>query len=137
MDVYAAEDTVIKPGETVLVSTGLKVAIPNGFEIQVRPRSGISLRTRLRVTNSPGTIDSGYRNEISIIMSNISPVKSSENIRTLEKGNGGDGTYQIYKGDRIAQFVLSRVPAIDFEETQDIEKIGKNRGGGFGSTGHK
>lgn len=137
MDVYAAEDTVIKPGETKLVPTGLKVAIPVGFEIQVRPRSGISLRTKLRLSNSPGTIDSGYRDEICIIMSNVSPKESTETIRTLEKSNGGEGTYHINCGDRLAQFVLARVPVIDFIETDDVESIGINRGGGFGSTGHK
>jgi dUTP pyrophosphatase len=137
MDVYAAEDVTILPGETVIVPTGLKVAIPIGFEIQVRPRSGISFRTKLRLSNSPGTIDSGYRDEIGVIMSNVSPMKSSGVERTLDKGKGGEGTYKIHKGDRIAQFILARVPVIEFEETDDVAGIGNNRGGGFGSTGHK
>ena len=72
MDIYAVEDLVIKPGKTVLVRTGLKVAIPRGYEIQIRPRSGLSLKTPLRVANSPGTIDAGFRDEVCIIMSNIS-----------------------------------------------------------------
>ena len=137
MDVYAAENTIIEPGATVLVPTGLKVAIPEGFEIQVRPRSGISYRTKLRLSNSPGTIDSGYRDEIGIIMSNVSRLETAGEKKTLEKGNGGEGTYEIYRGDRIAQFVLARVPIIEFEETGDVADIGNNRGGGFGSTGHK
>lgn len=137
MDIYAAEECMIKPGETVLVPTGLKVAIPDGFEIQVRPRSGISLRTKLRLSNSPGTIDSGYRDEIRIIVSNSSDPASSDTIRTLEKNNGGDGTYRISRGDRIAQMVLARVPMIDFIETDSVVQIGADRGGGFGSTGHK
>lgn len=137
MDIYAAEECVIKPGETHLVPTGLKVAIPEGFEIQVRPRSGISLRTKLRVSNSPGTIDSGYRDEIRIIVNNNSDPASVDTVRTLEKSNGGDGTYRISRGDRIAQMVLARVPMIDFSETESVEEIGINRGGGFGSTGHK
>ena len=137
MDIYAAEDTTIKPGATVIVPTGLKVAIPIGFELQVRPRSGISFRTKLRLSNSPGTIDSGYRDEVGVIMSNASPTETSDNIKTLEKGNGGEGTYEIHKGDRIAQFVLARVPMIEFEQTDDVKNIGNNRGGGFGSTGHK
>ena len=137
MDIYAAEECIIKPGETHLVPTGLKVAIPYGYEIQVRPRSGISARTKLRVTNSPGTIDSGYRDEIRIIVSNMSDPAFADKERTLEKGNGGDGTYKISIGDRIAQMVLSRVPMIEFEETGSVESIGENRGGGFGSTGHK
>ena len=137
MDVYAAEETIIRPGETVIVPTGLKVAIPVGFEIQVRPRSGISFRTKLRLSNSPGTIDSGYRDEIGVIMSNVSPAESAGCERTLEKGNGGEGTYRIHKGDRIAQFILASVPVIEFELTDDVKGIGNNRGGGFGSTGHK
>lgn len=137
MDIYAAVDITLRPGETGIVPTGLKVAIPDGFELQVRPRSGISYRTKLRVTNSPGTIDSGYRDEVGIIMTNTSPLETAGDIRTLEKSNGGDGTYEIKKGDRIAQFVLARVPMIVFEETEDVTEIGINRGGGFGSTGHK
>lgn len=137
MDVCAAEDTRIGPGETVIVPTGLKVAIPVGFEIQVRPRSGISFRTKLRLSNSPGTIDSGYRDEIGIITSNVSTPDSACIERTLEKGNGGEGTYLISRGDRLAQFVLARVPVIEFVESSDVKSIGSNRGGGFGSTGHK
>ncbi len=137
MDVYASEDITIEPGATVIVPTGLKVAIPEGFEIQVRPRSGISFRTKIRLSNSPGTIDSGYRDEIGIIMSNVSNPDTADQKRTLKKGNGGEGTYEIHKGDRIAQFILARVPVIEFEETGDVAGIGNNRGGGFGSTGHK
>lgn len=137
MDVHAAEDCEILPGETVLVHTGLKVAIPEAYEIQIRPRSGISLRTKLRLSNSPGTIDSGYRDEICIIMSNLSDPAEADKIKTLEKGNGGDGTYRISCGDRIAQMIISRVPMIDFSEISSVDEIGKNRGGGFGSTGHK
>lgn len=137
MDIFAAEDVTIEPGSTRLVPTGLKVAIPEGFEIQVRPRSGISLRTKLHLSNSPGTIDSGYRDEVGIIISNLSDPKTAEITRTLDKHNGGDGTYFIKRGDRIAQFVLARVPLIIFEETDDVSNIGINRGGGFGSTGHK
>ena len=137
MDIYAADECMIRPGETVLVPTGLKVAIPEGYEIQIRPRSGISLRTKLRLSNSPGTIDSGYRDEICIIMSNLSDPGEADKIKTLEKGSGGHGTYRISSGDRIAQMVISRVPMIDFSEIDSVEDIGMNRGGGFGSTGHK
>ena len=119
MDIYAVEDLVIKPGETVLVSTGLKVAIPRGYEIQIRPRSGLSLKTPLRVANSPGTIDTGYRDEVCIIMSNISLKED----------------YQIKRGDRIAQMVLQRVPEIQWVPVDNIQGIGEDRGGGFGSSG--
>ncbi len=137
MDVCAAGDIVLKPGETGIVPTGLKVAIPEGYEIQVRPRSGISMRTELRLSNSPGTIDSGYRDEIGILVTNMSPKDTEKTRCTLEHGEGGFGTYDIKIGDRIAQFVLARVPEAVFEETQDIISIGGNRGGGFGSTGHR
>lgn len=119
MDVRAAEPVEIQPGETVLIPTGLKVAIPDGYEIQVRPRSGLSLKTPLRLANAPGTIDAGYRDEICIIMQNTAK----------------DGSYRIERGDRIAQFVLQKVPRILFRECQDVRQLGSDRGGGFGSTG--
>lgn len=137
MDVRAAENVTILPGETVIVPTGLKMAIPEGYEIQVRPRSGISARTALRLSNSPGTIDSGYRDEIGILITNTSPGGTENEICTIKKGDGGFGRYEIRTGDRIAQFVLSKVPEALLEETEDITVIGEDRGGGFGSTGHK
>lgn len=137
MDVRSAVNVTIPPGETVIVPTGLKVAIPDGYEIQVRPRSGISARTALRLSNSPGTIDSGYRDEIGVLITNTSPVGTEGECCTIEKGNGGFGRYEIRTGDRIAQFVISKVPEAVFEETDDIKGIGGDRGGGFGSTGHR
>ena len=156
MDIYAAEDIIIKPGKTVIVPTGLKLAIPKGYEIQVRPRSGISLNTPLRIVNSPGTIDSGYRNELGIIINNSSNIESnadscrSEDINidinidinevptkilTLENKGNRMGTYIIKKGDRIAQIVLQEVPKIKFTVVKSVKNIGEDRGGGFGSTG--
>lgn len=134
MDIRAAIDVVIKPKETKIIPTGLKVAIPEGFEIQVRPRSGLSLKTPLRLSNSPGTIDSGYRDEIGIIMTNTS-INEYERVLHLTDKNNIEGTYMIKQGERIAQIVLARVPQIQFIEIDDVKKIGKNRGGGFGSTG--
>ena len=139
MDVHAAEDVILKPGETAIVPTGLKFAIPEGYEIQVRPRSGISLKTPLRISNSPGTIDSGYRDELGIIMTNTSEVCTfsyEEEIFLDSKGNQR-GTYKIRKGDRIAQIVLKEVPQMDLNIVDSVKDIGKNRGGGFGSTGIK
>lgn len=78
MDVCAAENIDIGPGETVIIPTGIKLAIPEGYEIQVRPRSGISFKTPLRISNSPGTIDSGYRDELGIIMTNTSQLKQGD-----------------------------------------------------------
>lgn len=137
MDVCAAEDILIAPGETVVVPTGLKFAIPAGYEIQVRPRSGISLRTPLRISNSPGTIDSGYRDELGIIITNNSEKCSciSNEVYTLSSGGNKEGVYQIHKGDRIAQLVLQEVPKMKLRLVKSVSDIGENRGGGFGSTG--
>ena len=140
MDVRAAVDLVVEPGATVIVPTGLKFAIPEGFEIQVRPRSGLSLHTRLRVPNAPGTIDAGYRDELGILLENTSPASVDGSdplpILDLDAKDGQPGRYRIRKGDRIAQIVLSEVPRMTFERVESVEGIGGNRGGGFGSTGH-
>ena len=144
MDVCAAMDVVIQPGETVVIPTGLKVAIPVGFEIQVRSRSGISFKTPLRVANSPGTVDSGYRDEVGVIMTNTSDnkyfVKKDELevddlILLLDSKGNKKGPYQIKKGDRVAQIVLQRVPKMKFVVVDSVSGIGEDRGGGFGSTG--
>ncbi len=118
-DIYAAETVTIAPGQTVLVATGLKVAIPDGFELQIRPRSGLSFKTPLRVPNTPGTIDAGYRDEVRVIMQNTS----------------SDTPYTVSVGDRIAQFVLQRVPMAMFQVVDSVADIGSDRGGGFGSSG--
>lgn len=138
MDVYACEDIIIKPGETVIVPTGIKLAIPEGYEIQVRPRSGLSFKTPLRIPNSPGTIDSGYRDELGIIVNNSSDVDSHQNINsqfTLDEKGNRKGTYFIRKGDRIAQIVLQVVPKMILTRVASVKSIGVDRGGGFGSTG--
>lgn len=119
MDIYAVEDMAIKPGQTAIVRTGLKMAIPPGYEIQIRPRSGMSLKTPLRLANSPGTIDAGYRDEVGIIMHNTSQEEE----------------YLIKKGDRVAQMVLQKVPGIQWVPIENVQDIGQNRGGGFGSSG--
>ncbi len=119
MDVRAAVDVTVPPLKTAIVPTGLKVAIPAGYEIQVRPRSGLSLKTSLRIPNSPGTIDSGYRDEVGIIVYNCDP----------------DNPLNINRGDRIAQLVLQKVPRIDFVPVDDILSVEGDRGGGFGHTG--
>lgn len=138
MDVYAAEDITVKPGETIVVPTGLKLAIPEGYELQIRPRSGLSLKTPLRIPNSPGTIDSGYRDELGILVNNNSETDCEQNAEMLftldEKGNK-KGTYIIRKGDRIAQMVLQVVPRMELTAVDSVNGIGTDRGGGFGSTG--
>lgn len=120
MDVRASETVCVYPGETKIIKTGLYVAIPLGYELQVRPRSGMSAKTNIRIANAPGTIDSNYRGEIGVIVDNI-----------------GNDEFHINTGDRIAQLVLSRVPTIRWNSVDSIEALGEtNRGaGGFGSTG--
>lgn len=151
MDITAAQDVLIRPGETKAVPTGLKVAIPEGYEIQIRPRSGLSLHTPLRIPNAPGTIDSGYRDEICVIMSNNSrpvpgPVLENDSktgsepggespVYSLSEKGNKNGSYFIKTGDRIAQAVLQKVPQIEWQVMDSVTEIGNNRGGGFGSTG--
>ena len=139
MDVCAAEDVLLEVGETSLIPTGLKFVIPEGMEIQVRPRSGLSLKTPLRLPNSPGTIDAGYKDELHIIVHNSSPMEEAAGaLYTLDEKNNRKGSYQIRKGDRIAQLVFATVTKIEFVTTEEAIAsldIVDNRGGGFGSTG--
>lgn len=118
MDIKTSTDIIIKAHETVLIPTGLKMAIPQGYEIQIRPRSGLSLKTNLRIPNSPGTIDSDYKDEIKIIAY-----------------NDGLEDIKFNKNDRIAQIVLCKVEKITFILKDTIDDIGFNREGGFGHTG--
>jgi dUTP pyrophosphatase len=140
MDIYAVEEITINPGETKLVPTGLKVAIPAGYELQVRPKSGRCLKTKLRVANTPGTIDAGYRDEIGVIIDNIEPfIKSAdidENGRLYNVEFGS--SYTIGKGEKFAQLVLCEVPKAAFYQVESVRAIENDgRAGGFGSTGVK
>lgn len=118
-DFYLIENIELQPGETKIVRTGIKMAIPSGYELQIRPRSGTSLKTKLRLANAPGTIDCGYADEIGIIAENI-----------------GNEPLTFEKGDRIAQGVFSEPPKGEFNVVEDIMSVvGANRQGGFGSTG--
>ena len=140
MDIYALEDITIAPGETRLIPTGLKVAIPSGYELQVRPKSGRCLKTKLRVANTPGTIDAGYRDEIGVIIDNIEPfIKSAqidENGRLYNVEFGSSHT--IGAGEKFAQLVLCEVPKAAFYEVESVAKIENDgRAGGFGSSGLK
>lgn len=135
MDIRAAKDTDIHPNETVIIPTGLKVSIPMSYEIQVRPRSGLSYKTPLRIANTPGTIDSGYKDEIGVIVTNTSV--SGDNIYELDEKGNKPGIYHISKGSRIAQIVLCKVEQIQFVKVLSVAAIGTNRGGGFGHTGVK
>lgn len=136
-DVYALEDITVHPGETVLVSTGFKVALPPGFELQVRPKSGRALKTKLRVANTPGTIDQAFRDEVKIIIENVeAPI---QDITIDDEGHvtsilcGKDFT--IGKGEKFAQLVLCEVPkAVFYRVTNVLEIDEENRNGGFGSS---
>lgn len=137
MDLYSCEDILVAPGQSVLVPTGLKMAIPYGYEVQIRPRSGISYKTTLRVPNSPGTIDCGYRDEVNVIIYNASIREdaSADSPFTLNDKGCKHGTYLIRKGDRIAQMVLAKVEYAEISVIDSVSNIGNDRGGGFGSTG--
>jgi dUTP pyrophosphatase len=121
-DLRAAVDgeVVLRPGERLLVPTGLALEIPAGWEGQVRPRSGLALRHGIGIVNAPGTIDSDYRGEVGVILINL-----------------GEAPFSLKRGDRIAQLVIAHVEPVEWEE---IEKAGtpsesSRGGGGFGSTG--
>lgn len=137
MDIYAVEDITIKPGETVIVPTGLKTAIPLGYELQVRPRSGLSAKSPLRIANSIGTIDANYRGEIGVIITNSNPPITK--IEFDEKGNVIDYVYgedyTITKGMRFAQLVLKEVPTCSFLQVESVADIGEDRNSGFGGSG--
>jgi len=119
MDVYAAvhNPVAIKPGNIELIPTNLSVEIPEGYEIQVRPRSGLAAKYGIGIVNAPGTIDSDYRGEIKIILINF-----------------GKEDFIIQAGDRIAQFVVSKVYTAKFEEVKTLNNT-KRGEGGFGHTG--
>lgn len=117
MDVLAAEDVTLAPGGRHAVATGLALAIPPGFEIQVRPRSGLALKHGITVPNTPGTIDSDYRGELKVILI-----------------NHGSEDFAIARGDRIAQLVLAPVVQAAWNEVTALDDTQRGTGG-FGSTG--
>ena len=117
MDVVSAEDVIPAPGGRHAVATGFAVAIPDGYEIQVRPRSGLALKHGISLPNTPGTIDSDYRGELKIIMINLS-----------------QEAFVIRRGDRIAQLVAAPVQLAMFEEVAELNETTRGAGG-FGSTG--
>jgi dUTP pyrophosphatase len=121
MDIRAAvkEDMFINPGEVALVPTNLSVEIPEGYEVQVRPRSGLAIKNGIGLLNSPGTIDSDYRGEIKIIMMNF-----------------GKEKFKISRGDRIAQLILSKYYYANIIESDDLNDSSRGEGG-FGHTGQK
>ena len=117
MDLRSVEETVVPRGGRALVKTGLAMQLPSGYEAQVRPRSGLALKHGITVLNTPGTIDSGYRGEVGVILANF-----------------GDSDFPVAKGDRIAQLVIAPVTQAEVEETDVIDETDRGAGG-FGSTG--
>ncbi len=119
MDLYAAVETdfPIAPGERALIPTGLFTAVPRGYELQVRPRSGLAIKHGIGILNAPGTIDADYRGEIKIIVINL-----------------GNETFTVKRGERIAQMVLCPVARAEFELTEKLPDTERGEGG-FGHTG--
>lgn len=118
-DLHASEDFVVLPGQTATVSTGLSFEIPEGFELQVRPRSGLAARLGIQVANSPGTIDSDYRGTVKVILY-----------------NSGVKNFPVSIGDRIAQGVIAPYIRADFEPVESLSSTERGANG-FGSTGTK
>ena len=141
MDVYALDDYIIAPGQTMLIPTGIKLALPPGYEIQVRPKSGRALKTKLRIANTPGTVDAGYRDEIKVIVENVEPpfkdidYAFDDNGKIIINSILHGSAYSIGKGEKFCQLVLMEVPKAALYRVESIGEIGENRGGGFGSTG--
>lgn len=119
MDLRAAnlEPVVIKPSETKLIKTGIAIALPSGYEAQIRPRSGLALKKGITIPNSPGTIDADYRGEIGVILTNL-----------------GKEDFVVERGMRIAQMVVAPCIQVDLKEVEDLDETDRGSGG-FGSTG--
>ena len=119
MDVRAAEDRMLQPGETALIPTGFAIAVPVGFEAQLRPRSGLALKNGITLLNSPGTIDSDYRGAVGVILTNL-----------------GHEPFYVHRGDRVAQMVIAKVERAELEMVETLEETERGEGG-FGSSGTK
>ena len=116
---FLKEDKTLKPLERLLIPTGIQIALPKGYEAQVRPRSGLALKKGISVLNSPGTIDSDYRGDIGVILINLS-----------------NEDFIIHNGDRIAQLIVTCYSQISWVEQENLDVTGRGKGG-FGSTGVK
>jgi dUTP pyrophosphatase len=116
-DLRARQRTVIRPRERVRIPTGIAIALPDGYEAQVRPRSGLALEAGITLANAPGTVDADYRGEVSVILVNL-----------------GEAPATVERGDRIAQLVVQRLPHVRFEEVDSLPATERGAGG-FGHTG--
>ena len=117
MDVVAAENVTLAPGARHAVATGFAIAIPDGYEVQIRPRSGLALKHGITCLNTPGTIDADYRGEVKVILANL-----------------GERVFEVIRGERIAQLVPAPVVRARFSEADSLDETARG-GGGFGSTG--
>ena len=118
-DLRSRVDMELPVGRSVVVPSGVYIELPEGYEAQVRPRSGLALKHNLMLTNSPGTVDAGYRGEVGIIMY-----------------NAGSEPFQVKRGDRIAQMVICRLPDVELSVVESLSERGRGAGG-FGSTGRE
>ena len=141
VDLYSPADYTIKPGETVIIPCDIKVALPYGYAFLIHPRSGTSAKTKLRVANSVGLVDSQYKGVIGVIIENIEPpikditYEFDDNGRPIITSVLHGQSYTISKGERFAQMRLVEVPTANFYQVESVEGIGEDRGGGFGSSG--
>jgi dUTP pyrophosphatase len=117
LDLVAAEDLTLMPGQRHAVATGFAIAIPHGYEVQVRPRSGLALRYGITCLNTPGTIDEDYRGEVKVILANL-----------------GSESFEVRRGERIAQLIPAPVQKASFREVAELSETSRGAGG-FGSTG--
>jgi dUTP pyrophosphatase len=120
-DLYAAihDEKILQPGERALIPAGFCMALPEGFEAQIRPRSGLAVKHGVTCLNTPGTIDADYRGPVSVLLINL-----------------GDAPFKVRRGDRIAQMLVSRVERAEFRETERLD-VTLRAAGGFGSTGSR
>ena len=141
VDLYSPADYTINPGETIIIPCDIKVALPYGYAFLIHPRSGTSAKTKLRVANSVGLVDSQYKGVIGVIIENIEPpikditYEFDDNGRPVLTSVLHGQSYTISKGERFAQMRLVEVPTANFFQVESVEGIGDDRGGGFGSSG--
>ena len=141
VDLYSPADYTINPGETIIIPCDIKVALPYGYAFLIHPRSGTSAKTKLRIANSVGLVDSQYKGVIGVIVENIEPPIKDITYEFDDKGRPiltsvlHGQSYTISKGERFAQMRLVEVPTANFFQVESVDGIGDDRGGGFGSSG--
>lgn len=141
VDLYSPADYTIKPGETIIIPCDIKVALPYGYAFLIHPRSGTSAKTKLRIANSVGLVDSQYKGVIGVIVENIEPpikditYEFDDSGRPILTSVLHGQSYTISKGERFAQMRLVEVPTANFFQVESVDGIGDDRGGGFGSSG--